>query len=173
MMRLAAVLLAVMACNDKSNPKPATTPPPSAAGDAAAARSDDTAIADARALVGNLAAGKFGDVVKTFDATMTTALPEAQLATTWKAIEGQAGAFEAIDGARAEHVKGYVAVIVTCKFKLAKLDGRVVYDATGKVAGLRFTPAAAPYSDPPYVDRAKLTEREVTVGSGEWALPGT
>jgi dienelactone hydrolase len=32
---------------------------------------------------------------------------------------------------------------------------------------------SAPYAPPPYADRAAYTESDVTVGSGEWALPGT
>jgi hypothetical protein len=45
----------------------------------------------------------------------------------------------------------------------------------GMIAGFGFVPSAPPvkYEPPAYADPAKFEETEVTVGSGEWALPGT
>lgn len=135
--------------------------------------SEDPVIANARQLVAQLVAGKYAEIVASFDETMTSALPAPALERTWKGLVGQVGAFETIEGARIERTSTHVAAILTCKFANARLDARVAYDNAGKVAGLFFTPAAAPYSEPPYVDRSSFEEREVTVGSGEWALPGT
>jgi dienelactone hydrolase len=56
----------------------------------------------------------------------------------------------------------------------------VTLDDVGRVAGLFFAPHAASAAGqsgaadvPPYADPARYTEREVTVGEGEWALPAT
>ncbi len=58
---------------------------------------------------------------------------------------------------------------------------RVVFDpATAKISGLFFAPSSgvgAPsvvgYSPPSYVDPGSFSEVEVTVGVGEWSVPGT
>lgn len=171
---VALVAATVGACSERSAPTapPATTtmptPPPTPK-----PPSEDPVIERARQLVADLVAGKHAEVVATFDETMTSALPAPKLEATWKAIVGQVGAFEAVEQARVERTDQHVAAILTCKFEKARLDARVAYDKAGKVAGLFFTPTAAQYTDPPYVDRSSFEEREVTVGSGEWALPGT
>jgi len=48
-------------------------------------------------------------------------------------------------------------------------------DLQKRVAGLFFAPgeSLAPYTPPGYVKPTSFSEKEVTVGSGEWALPGT
>ncbi|MGZ5515257.1 MAG: alpha/beta fold hydrolase, partial [Candidatus Aminicenantales bacterium] len=87
----------------------------------------------------------------------------------------QLGAFKKQAGARREELQGYDIVLVTCEFEKATLDARVVFDKTGKIAGLGFVPTAPPakYEPPAYADPAKFEETEVTVGSGDWTLPGT
>lgn len=137
------------------------------------AATEDPAIANARGLVALLAAGKFADVEATFDAAMAKALPEAALASTWTTLVAQAGELEQVEHGSVTRTGSHVIVVLTCKFARARIDVRVAYDGTGKVAGLFLRPAAAPYTDPPYVDRTAFDERDVTVGSGEWALPGT
>ncbi len=68
---------------------------------------------------------------------------------------------------------------MTTQFEKANIDIQVVFNSQGQISGLFFKPAsdseAAPaaYAAPEYVDNQKFTETEVTVGSGEWALPGT
>ena len=66
-------------------------------------------------------------------------------------------------------------VYVTTQFALGKTVVKVVYGPAGKVSGLWFVPesASAAYVTPAYVDVTSFTETEVTVGSGQWALPGT
>jgi hypothetical protein len=134
---------------------------------------EDPAIANARELIALIVAGKHAEAVKTFDATMSAALPADKLAATWTGVVGQVGAFDKVEDTRVVRTKDHVTAILTCKFASARLDAKVTYDSAGKVAGLFLTPAAAPYTDPAYVDRSKFDEREVTVGGGEWALPGT
>lgn len=126
-----------------------------------------------RAFVGLLAAGKNAEAVTSFDATMTKSLPEAKLAETWSTLMLGTGAFESIEGVRVETIGAYKVALVTCKFARTRLDAKIAYDKDGKVAGLFFVPSPEPYVDPPYVDRSKFDEREITVGTGEFQLPGT
>jgi dienelactone hydrolase len=125
-----------------------------------------------RALVERLVAQKFDEVVRDFDATLAAGLPEGKLRGVWEQIVSAAGAFQAIEAARVERDGSYRRVVLTCRFERGRLDAKVVYGTDDKVAGLFFAPTPPPYSDPPYVDRSAFTEREVTVGAGEWALPG-
>jgi dienelactone hydrolase len=114
-----------------------------------------------------------------FDATMQKAVSLDQLELLWPQVELQAGAFQSCSGYHQADVSGYATVIATCEFKAQNLDLYVAFDADSKIAGLHFlnsanssTPSFT-YQAPAYVDQSSFTEREVTVGSGQWALPGT
>ncbi len=99
-----------------------------------------------------------------------------KLEAMWtKQLPAQVGAFKEQGPARREQMQGYEIVLITCSFEKTMLDARVVFDKAGKIAGLGFVPPAPPvkYEPPAYADPAKFEETEVTVGSGEWALPGT
>lgn len=131
-------------------------------------------VENARAFVDLLVKRDFAAAVSGFNATMTKALTEPKLREFWTTVVTQAGAFQAIDTARAEARGAYTAVVMTSSFERAKADITVAYDAAGKIAGFNIRPAAPPPSPPPsYADAAAFAERDVTVGSGEWALPGT
>jgi dienelactone hydrolase len=115
----------------------------------------------------------FAGAVKTFDATMLKVMPAEKLKETWQALIKQVGAFQKQTGMRVEQKGKYDIVHVTCEFAKSPLDARVVFDKEKKIAGLFFAPVQQPYQAPDYVRRDAFREVEVTVGSGEWALPGT
>lgn len=50
---------------------------------------------------------------------------------------------------------------------------RVVLDGSGKVAGLQIKAKPRKYDPPAYARKSAFTEKEVTVGTGKWATPGT
>jgi dienelactone hydrolase len=49
----------------------------------------------------------------------------------------------------------------------------VALDAEKKIAGLRFVPRAAPSTDATPPASSRFKEQAVTIGAGDWALPGT
>ena len=133
-------------------------------------------VTHAEAFVDQMAAGEWQAAVADFDATMTNVMPPDKLKESWDQVVGLAGAYEKRVASVAVKDKGYDIVVVTCTFEKANMDVRVVYDANGKITGLWTTPSEVPeqpYEPPPYVDENAFTEAEVTVGEGEWALPGT
>lgn len=137
---------------------------------------EDALTGKARAFIAALAKGDFAQAAVDFDATMTKVFGPDKLEAMWtKQLPAQVGAFKQQGPARREQLQGYEIVLVTCSFEKTLLDARVVFDKDGKIAGLGFVPTAPPasYAPPAYADPAKFEEREVTVGSGEWALPGT
>jgi uncharacterized protein len=96
-----------------------------------------------QALVQALAARQFSEALSHFDETMASALPADKLAAAWDGMISQAGDFKSISGARQEDLENHHLVFVTCHFAQKDLDVKVVYDATGRVAGLFFVPPQA------------------------------
>ncbi len=118
----------------------------------------------------------FDVAVSIFDPTMNQMLPESKLAQLWQDLLEQVGPFVGEVAKRVESEGEHDAVIVTAEFEKMMLDIRVVFDKNKKVAGMFFQPVhqlEGSYTQPPYVQPGSFTEREVTIGSGEWALPGT
>ncbi len=137
---------------------------------------EDALTVKARELLAAVEKGDFQLAVRDFDATMLRLSGPDKLEAMWKKqLPAQLGAFKKQAGARRDELQGYEIVLVTCEFEKATLDARVVFDKAGKIAGLGFVPTAPPakYEPPAYADPAKFEETEVTVGSGDWALPGT
>lgn len=132
-------------------------------------------VTKARELVTQMSAGKFAQATRNFDSTMTAAMPPEKFAETWNAIVSQVGPFKSQGTSRQEKMMQYDVVFVTCEFEKMPLDMRVVFDSQARVAGLFFSPAAAKieYESPEYADPDSFRKSEVTIGSGEWSLPGT
>ncbi len=137
---------------------------------------EDALTLKARALIAALDKGDFALAVKDFDATMSKVMGPDKLEPMWtKQLPARVGKFKQQGPARREELQGYRIVLITCAFEKTTLDARVVFDKEDRVAGLGFVPTAPPasYAPPAYADPAKFEESEVTVGAGQWALPGT
>ncbi len=142
----------------------------------APAQGEDALTVKAREFLTALERGDYKTAVRDFDATMLKVSGPDKLETLWtKQLPAQLGAFKQQGPARRETYQGYEIVLVTCSFEKALLDARIVFDKTGKIAGFQFVPPAPPakYEPPAYADASKFGEIDVTVGSGQWALPGT
>jgi uncharacterized protein len=126
----------------------------------------------ARAFLSAIADDDLAAATKDFDETLKKALPGEKLRDIWKDLVAKGGAFKRLGGARTGKVDEYDIVTVTCEFEKTAYDARVVFNADRQIGGLFFRPASE-YKAPPYVNRDGFTEREVQVGSGEWALPAT
>ena len=132
-------------------------------------------VARAETVIDALAAGDFAMVSRQFNAAVKAALPDDKLRAAWDSVQTSAGAFVRRNGATTQVRGEFTAVLVACDFERNKVEVNVVFDATGAIAGLQMRPAqpAIPYAPPDYAVPAAFTEHEVTVGAGEWALPGT
>ncbi|HKE60194.1 MAG TPA: alpha/beta fold hydrolase [Pyrinomonadaceae bacterium] len=140
-------------------------------------RQDESAglVATAHEFVALLAKKDYAGAVSHFDDTMKTAMPQPKLEETWNALLTQAGPFKQQVKSTTEKRGNYTVVHVLSEFRDASVDIRVVLDLQKRVAGLFFAPgeSLAEYTPPAYVKTASFSEKEVSVGSGEWALPGT
>jgi fermentation-respiration switch protein FrsA (DUF1100 family) len=71
---------------------------------------------------------------------------------------------------------GYSIVYVTCNFtKQNVLDVKIIFNAQNKVISLTVNPPQTgyQYAPPSYVNLSAFTEMNISVGSGQWKLPGT
>ena len=118
---------------------------------------------------------KFDDVAKEFNAQVAAALTAAQLRQVWSTLSQQVGPFKSlIDERVATPAPGTTAVILGCQFENAALNFIVAFDGENKISGLRFAPRPAPSEPPATPPRSsKFKDEPVTIGAGEWALPGT
>ena len=132
-------------------------------------------VAVAQSLVAALKKGDAAAAAKDFDDAMTKALPADKLGELWTQLTGQLGAVKGTGAPIKEKVQKYDVVWIALDFEKMKLYARVVVDGGGKVSGLQFRPTgpAGEYKPPAYVKRDAFAESDVTVGEGEWALPGT
>lgn len=123
-----------------------------------------------------LAKEQYAEATKHFDDVMTKAMPAEKLGETWKGLLKAVGPFKKQAGIRTQRTDKYEIVFVTCEFANSSLDAKVVFGADGKITGLFFTPtkkAVSEYQVPDYVRREAFQDKEVRIGAGEWALPGS
>jgi len=117
----------------------------------------------------------FSAATRNFDEKMLQALPPDRLGKTWAAIINRFGQYRKHLSARQEKIQQYDVVILTSEFELITLDIQVAFDRAGKIAGLYFRPSQKPaaYEPPAYVKPGAYLEKEITIGTGQWSLPGT
>jgi uncharacterized protein len=128
-------------------------------------------MAAAEAVLAALVARDAAKVVSQFDATMKAVLSEQALLDGWDKNAAQFGALRGHAAPQQQPRGAYTAVVIPCEFERGKLDVTVVFNAAGEIAGLSMSPPA--YAPPDYAVPASFAERDVTVGAGDWALPGT
>ncbi len=136
----------------------------------------DDSAAHAQSILAALAAKDFPKVEAQFTDKMKAALPAGGLEAAWTRLIGQAGPFRSCGQTRVQSMANIQVTVTLCEFERAKVDVQIAFDRDGRFAGLLFRPPAAPslpYATPAYANPPAYTEGELTVGSGEWTLPGT
>lgn len=131
--------------------------------------------ARARSFVDLVAGGQYEQAFELFTPQMKAAMPTERLRATWNSLIAQAGPFQR-QVATSVTPRGVLSVvIVTCAFERATFDVQVTVNPANLVGGLGIRPAAqaVTYERPAYANPDAYRESEVTVGTGEWALPGT
>lgn len=110
-----------------------------------------------------------------FDSTVKGLMPADKLQATWKDIITETGPYKKQTAIRKEKKSEYDIIYVTCEFEKTSVDIQIVFNNKKEISGLWFLPpgTSLEYKTPAYVKPDSFTEKEVTVGSGEWALPGT
>ncbi len=125
-------------------------------------------------VVAGLKSGKLDGTFALFDDRMATALPREKLSEVTATLGAQVGALKECAAPRVTTQAGSTLLRASCTFEKAPLDLKLAVKG-GRITGLFFSPPEPP---PPsgaaaYVDAASFQESDVTVGTGDWALPGT
>ncbi len=130
--------------------------------------------AHARAIVASLVAGDYAAIEAQYTETMSQALPPGALAQRWSTVKGQVGPYESISGVSVATAGVNRVVSATCVFEKYILTLRVTFDDHGRLAGLLFTSptARSTWSPPDYADASAFENRQVTVRTGRFELPG-
>ncbi len=129
----------------------------------------------ARAFIDLMAGGQYAQAFELFTPQMRAAMPVERLSATWNSLIAQAGPFQR-QIATSVMPRGVLSVVlVTCAFERATFDVQVTVNPANLVGGLALRPAvqAVTYAPPAYARPGVYKESEVTVGTGQWALPAT
>jgi Protein of unknown function (DUF3887) len=90
----------------------------------------------ARALFGDLIAGRWDTALQEFDATMLAHADAGRLARGWTHVAARAGSFEGMGALSARQSGAHTVIDVPLTFRAGQALGRVVLNRDGKVAGL-------------------------------------
>ena len=140
-------------------------------------RSSPDVVPQARGILTAIVAGEFATVEKHFTDDMKAALPPGALAALWGKLLTQVGAYKGCaTDPRVRRLEDKEMVITPCEFERTTIDIQFAFDSAGRISGLVFRPSvrtAAAYTLPSYATPSSFIEREMTIGSSEWALPAT
>ncbi len=124
-----------------------------------------------------LAREDFSSAVGKFDSAVKKAMPAEKLREAWKSLIAQTGPFKRQVGIRTERIEQLQCdfVFVTCEFATTNLDIQIIFNGAKQITGLFFVPSQPPADNklPSYIKTGSFREKEVSVGTGQWALPGT
>lgn len=124
-------------------------------------------------LLDHMDAGRYAEAEAMFTPGMAQAVPAAKLQEVWESIPAQAGAAGARGDATVEPQQDVSLVVVPLHYAQAELVAKVAITGDGRVSGFLIQPATQPAAAAPVPEDASYIEREMAVGDGERALPGT
>jgi len=123
--------------------------------------------------VGEMERRDFTAAVARFDSAMSGVMPAGKLEENWDMVEARAGSFQGWSRTTTGEAQGYDYVMVISTFENAVWDIQVVFDSDLRIAALFFKPHVDTDALETAPLPAGLVEQEVSVGEGEWVLPGT
>lgn len=135
--------------------------------------------AAAKSFIDALVRRDFPAAYEYFGADVNTKFPASSLPPLWDSLIKQLGEFKSqgkvfsVKSAKGEKIS------TVCEFEKSSIAVSTIFDADGKIQAFYLddpqTVGAAPakYETPSYANGKLFTEKEITVGAGEWAVPGT
>jgi dienelactone hydrolase len=130
------------------------------------------AVAIATGLLDHLDAHDYAAAEAVFGEKMAAAVPADKLQAVWESLPAQAGAARGRGEPALQREGDMQVVTVPLHYANVELVAKTVIGANGKVEGFMIQPAPAAAAPAPAAD-APVVEREMKVGDGERALPGT
>jgi dienelactone hydrolase len=125
----------------------------------------------ARRALAQLVAHDFAGVHARCNAEMAGAVTAEQLAPIWEQYAGGLGAFASVESVQTIEHAPHKVVTLRARFARGRLDVRLAFDGSGKIAGLFFPPVVN-WSPPPYAAADRIEEQALTIGAAPLSLPG-
>ncbi|OZB90350.1 alpha/beta fold hydrolase [Paenibacillus sp. XY044] len=121
-----------------------------------------------------LRAGDGVEAAKVMSPALQQALPVQTLNSLWKNYEGAYGQVSSVSGKQESDNTVHHNEVYTLQTAAVPLQITLRLNTGGLVDDLNIGPVSAGgYQPPAYDHPAAYSEREVKIGEGEWALPGT
>jgi dienelactone hydrolase len=117
-------------------------------------------------------AGQYAEFLQMSTADVQKGLPAVELAKVGAMIKTY-GAMEKLGDPAVTKSGPNTIVVFPAKFASQNINFRIIVNSAGLVAGFFQLPGGVNWQRPEYSQPATFKEREVTVGEGEWKLPGT
>jgi dienelactone hydrolase len=117
-------------------------------------------------------AGQYAEFLQISTADVQKGLPAAELAKVGALINTY-GALEKIGDPTVTRSGPNSIIVFPAKFANQNINFRIIINSAGLVAGIFQLPGGVNWKRPEYSKPDTFKERDVTVGDGEWKLPGT
>ncbi len=153
--------------------RPAAQP---AAPPASAAVSSNPAVATANHAVDLVLQEKYADVIAMLSPQIRTALSEERLRSGLQPILHGSGAVLKRLEPKVQPMGDQQVIILPIQFEHAAWDVVITVNKTGDLGGFLMRPGAdtsIPWSPPAYSKPDSFRTEEMTIGKGDWQLPGT
>jgi dienelactone hydrolase len=116
--------------------------------------------------------GQYAEFLQMSTADVQKGMPAAELAKVGAMIKTY-GAVEKIADPVVTKSGPNSIVVFAAKFANQNINFRITVNSAGLIAGFYQLPGGVDWQRPEYSRPATFKERDVTVGEGEWKLPGT
>ncbi len=117
-------------------------------------------------------AGQYAEFLQMSTADVQKGMPAAELAKVGAMIKTY-GTLENLAAPAVTRSGPNSIVVFAAKFANQNINFRLIVNSAGLVAGFFQLPGSVNWQRPEYSQPGAFKEREVTVGEGEWKLPGT
>jgi dienelactone hydrolase len=137
-----------------------------------AAQTGPDPAATARKALDAVLGGRYSEFTAMGTADVQKDLNEAALAKLGAQIK-TFGAVDKIDDPQITKIGPNTAVVFPVHFAAQNINFRLLINSSGQVGGFFMLPGEMVWKRPDYSKPDAFTERQVTVGEGDWKLPGT
>jgi len=138
-----------------------------------AAQSAPDPAATARKALDLLIGGKYADLFQMFTPDLQTAIPQESLSKLADTQLKTRGAVESIGEPSVRKAGQNSVVLIPVKLASQNVNFQAAINPTGQLYIMNLLPGDVNWQRPPYSKPDSFRERQVTVGQGEWQLPGT
>jgi len=129
--------------------------------------------ATARKALDLLLGEKYSDLFQMFTPDLQKAIPEDSLGKLAATQIKPLGALDKIGDPAVRSAGTNRIVVIPVKFASRSFNFQAAINATGQLYIMNLLPGEVAWQRPPYSKPDSFKEREVTVGEGDWKLPGT